>query len=155
MRLQLARRSRHAGAAAFIDKAQKASRFSPTPWKAMKNIEQHYEQIELSEMAIERERERLWTNWGFQSGVWTKSCIWQLFWSLLVCVERFILALGHVGSWQEAWKLFKRYDLNNDGVLSPPLPQDLSIGSFISMAHDLNSFGFHMFRPVLPRARLE
>lgn len=67
MRLQLARRSRHAGAAAFIDKAQKASRFSPTPWKAMKNIEQHYEQIELSEMAIERER--LWTNWGFQSGV--------------------------------------------------------------------------------------
>jgi hypothetical protein len=72
-----------------------------------------------------------------------------------VCAERFILALGHVGSWQEAWKLFKRYDLNNDDVLSPPLPQDLSIGSFISMAHDLNSSGFHMFPPVLPRARLE
>lgn len=72
----------------------------------------------------DRERERLWTNWGFQSGV-KKSCIWQLFWSLLaLCAERFILALGHVGSWQEAWKLFKRYDLNNDDVLSPPLPQD-------------------------------
>ena len=153
MRLQLARRSRHAGAAAFIDKAQKASRFSPTPWKAMKNIEQHYEQIELSEMAIERERDYEQIE-GFKV-VWTKSCIWQLFWSLLVCAERFILALGHVGSWQEAWKLFKRYDLNNDDVLSPPLPQDLSIGSFISMAHDLNSSGFHMFPPVLPRARLE
>ena len=59
-------------------------------------------------------------------------------WSLLaLCVEPVILALGCVGSWQEAWKLFKRYDLNNDDVLSPPLPQDLSIGSFISMAHDL------------------
>ena len=123
----------------------------------IEQIEQHYEQLNsLRWRAREGEKEREREREGERESIW-KYCFLQLFWSLLaMCVERFILALGRVGSWQEAWKLFKRYDLNNDDILSPPLPQDLSIGSFIQWhmiwVH-VDSTSFHQFCQELGLSR--